>query len=632
MSFRNRLTSFFIVIVLAPMLAMGFLALRLISQSNEGKAIARANGAAAAAASVYTSDVAIARTDAGLLARHLTPLPKTRLLDPKLRELVKSGALTRVIVIQDGRILGSIGATNAIAPGTAEIKGHDGALLEITVSATTAPQFADQLSSDGVAVVVRSDGVTLASTTSRPLPKSIPTKLDVGGVAYAAAAVAPLAGIGAPVNVTVLSENSLSSTSGNTSQVVAVAFLAGFALLAFSFAVLASRGLSDQVGRFLAAARRLGGGDFSAPVPVEGSDEFAQLAKEFNSMSRQLEERLAQLEAERARLRESIRRGGQTFAATLDEEALLGLALGTAIDGTGASFGRLSVRDDDQAPLSQRLFEGDLHGVEPTVLAAEAGALRADSLADAAEAENLADDASRADRVFALSVPLGPWSALGRPLGLITVGRRGRPFADEDRELLRSLVGQASMAIDNTRLHEEARKLSVTDALTQLTNHGRFQEVLAAELERARRYHHPVGLILLDIDNFKQVNDTFGHPQGDLVLRRLADVLRQSTRDGDTAARYGGEELAMVLPHTDLDGCFAIAERLRAAIEQMAIPLLDGSGQLQVTVSIGVGASDIGPKEPLIAATDAALYKAKRGGKNRTVRATPLAAKAARGE
>jgi diguanylate cyclase (GGDEF)-like protein len=188
------------------------------------------------------------------------------------------------------------------------------------------------------------------------------------------------------------------------------------------------------------------------------------------------------------------------------------------------------------------------------------------------------------------------------------------------------------MAIDNTRLHEEARKLSVTDALTQLTNHGRFQEVLAAELERARRYHHPVGLILLDIDNFKQVNDTFGHPQGDLVLRRLADVLRQSTRDGDTAARYGGEELAMVLPHTDLDGCFAIAERLRGAIEQMSIPLLDGSGQLKVTVSIGVGASDTGPKEPLIATTDKALYKAKRGGKNQTVRATPLAAKAARGE
>ena len=632
MSFRNRLTSFFIVIVLAPMLAMGFLALRLISQSNEGKAIARANGAAAAVASVYTNDVATARTDAGLLARHLTPVPKTAPLDAKLRELVKSGALVRVIVIHNGQTLGSFGSTSAIAPGTAEIKGHDGAVLEVTVSATSAAAFATQLSSNGVEVVVRSGGVTLASTASGPLPRSIPTKLDVGGVAYAAAGVAPLAGIGAPVNITVLSNNSLSSTSGSTSQVVAAAFLAGFALLAFSFAVLASRGLSDQVNRFLAAARRLGGGDFSAPVPVEGSDEFAQLAKEFNSMSRQLEERLAQLEAERARLRESIRRGGETFAATLDEDALLGLALGTAIDGTGASFGRLSVRASDEAPLAQRLFEGDLRGVEPTVLAAEAAALRADALADAAEGDTAEGDAKREDEVFVLSVPLGPWSALGRPLGLITVGRRGEPFADADKELLRSLVGQASMAIDNTRLHEEARKLSVTDLLTQLTNHGRFQEVLAAELERARRYKHPVGLILLDIDNFKKVNDTFGHPQGDLVLRRLADVLRQSTRDGDVAARYGGEELAMVLPHTDLDGCFAIAERLRGAIAEMAIPRVDGDGHLKVTVSIGVGASDTGPKESLIATTDKALYKAKRGGKNQTIRASPLAAKAVRGE
>lgn len=621
MSFRNRLTSFFIVIVLAPMLAMGFLALRLISQSNEGKAIARANGAAAAAASVYTADVATARTDAGLLARHLTPLPSTRSLDTNLRRIVASGAIARIVIDHDGKTLGDVGSASAIAPGTAEVAGHHGRLLTITVSATTAQHFAAQLSGDGVSVVVRESGRTLASTVSQPLPKVIPTRVTVGGVDYAAAAIAGLVGIGASVNVTVLSSNALNSASGSTSQLVAVAFLAGFALLAFSFAVLASRGLSDQLSRFLIAARRLGGGDFSAAVPVEGNDEFAQLAKEFNSMSRQLEDRLAQLESERKRLRESIRRGGQTFAATLDEEALLGLALGTAIDGTGSSFGRLSVRDDDQGALSQRLSEGDLRGVEDTVLAAEANALRTSGVSNAEAAE-----------VFVLSVPLGPWDQLERPLGLITVGRHKTPYGEEDEQLLGSLIGQASMAIDNIRLHEDARQRSVTDLLTELANHGRFQEVLAAELGRAKRYHHPVGLIMLDIDDFKRINDTYGHQQGDLVLRRLADVLRQSTRDGDTAARYGGEELAMVLPHTDLDGCFAIAERLRETIEALKIPRVSGSGKLSVTVSIGVGSSDTGPKEPLIAETDAALYRAKRNGKNQTVRATPLAAKATRGE
>jgi diguanylate cyclase (GGDEF)-like protein len=164
--------------------------------------------------------------------------------------------------------------------------------------------------------------------------------------------------------------------------------------------------------------------------------------------------------------------------------------------------------------------------------------------------------------------------------------------------------------------------------LTGLANHGRFQELLSAEIEQVRRYHHPIGLIMVDIDDFKAVNDTYGHHQGDSVLRHVAGVLRENSRDADSPARDGGEELSLIFPHTDLEGAHAIAERIRAAVEELRVPRTDGTGVLRVTASVGVTASTAGHKDALIAEADAALYEAKRRGKNRTVSAETRTANA----
>jgi diguanylate cyclase (GGDEF)-like protein len=137
---------------------------------------------------------------------------------------------------------------------------------------------------------------------------------------------------------------------------------------------------------------------------------------------------------------------------------------------------------------------------------------------------------------------------------------------------------------------------------------------------------------MLDLDNFKFVNDVFGHQQGDLVLRRVADALRETSRDVDLAARYGGEEMALVLPHTDLEGAYEMAERARTAIAALTVPKLEGERTLQITASVGVAASSEGNKDELIAAADDALYMAKHGGKNRTVRAQPETANVSAGE
>jgi diguanylate cyclase (GGDEF)-like protein len=163
---------------------------------------------------------------------------------------------------------------------------------------------------------------------------------------------------------------------------------------------------------------------------------------------------------------------------------------------------------------------------------------------------------------------------------------------------------------------------AATDSLTGLANRWTFDEELALEWRRAERIGDPLGLILLDIDNFKSVNDTYGHQAGDEILRRVGQVLAESVRHADLAARYGGEEFGVVLPETDLDGAIELAERLRLALEAEAVELADGT-RLSVTASFGAAVKgDLPGGEELVAAADEALYEAKRTGKNRVAPTT----------
>jgi diguanylate cyclase (GGDEF)-like protein len=183
------------------------------------------------------------------------------------------------------------------------------------------------------------------------------------------------------------------------------------------------------------------------------------------------------------------------------------------------------------------------------------------------------------------------------------------------------------VSIENVGLHETVERQAVTDELTGLSNRRRFQEVLAGEVERSRRFGQPVGLVMLDIDNFKQVNDTHGHPAGDLVLKEVARILRESSREIDEPARYGGEELAVVLPGTDLEGAFQLAERVRTGIEALRLPIRTADDEpLRVTASFGVATHPNSSHDlrSLVAGADAALYDAKHAGKNRTMRAAEV--------
>jgi diguanylate cyclase (GGDEF)-like protein len=206
-------------------------------------------------------------------------------------------------------------------------------------------------------------------------------------------------------------------------------------------------------------------------------------------------------------------------------------------------------------------------------------------------------------------------------LGLITlVGPEAGEFDREAPRAVGALASQGAVAIENARLHRLIQKQARTDGLTGLSNHREFQEQLGHEVERAQRFGVSVGLIFLDLDDFKLINDRYGHLAGDSVLKHVSQVIRSCIRDIDHAARYGGEEFAVILPHTSLDGAIRLGERIRQAIAERAIPLPEG-GELHVTSSLGVAAVPATATSQIeaIAVADAALYRAKQQGKNRLV-------------
>ncbi|MFH1539244.1 MAG: sensor domain-containing diguanylate cyclase [bacterium] len=208
----------------------------------------------------------------------------------------------------------------------------------------------------------------------------------------------------------------------------------------------------------------------------------------------------------------------------------------------------------------------------------------------------------------------------GNSIGAINVHKSEVDALTEDeRNMFRSVSNQVAIAIDNAFLFEQNRRLSLTDTLTGLHNHGHFQEKLDEEIERARRYRRPLSLLMIDVDHFKRVNDRFGHLRGDAVLREFAHLMRGNLRSVDFSARYGGEEFAAILPETTAPEARIVAERLRNMIEGHAFPLGDSGRTIRTTISVGVSSvgEKIRDKAELIDRADRALYLAKSAGRNR---------------
>ena len=206
--------------------------------------------------------------------------------------------------------------------------------------------------------------------------------------------------------------------------------------------------------------------------------------------------------------------------------------------------------------------------------------------------------------------------------GTDEIGLLIRTFNDMTRKLLhqRSEIEQANHELlskndELLRANEVLEQLSITDGLTRLHNHRFFQEHLTREIKRVDRSGEPLSLLLLDIDDFKQLNDQFGHVAGDELLMGIAQVLNHAMRDSDLLARYGGEEFAVLASNTDLEGAINLGEKIRTAVAEAAFIVGDSMRPTRMTVSIGI-AQYRGSRKQLLRATDQALYRAKDNGKD----------------
>lgn len=435
------------------------------------------------------------------------------------------------------------------------------------------------LASGDVLVLLEGTRIAASAPSLRgdvPVAAGRSATVSLSGTRYRAFVAPPLPGVPS-ARLAVLTQKALiDAADARTRKRLLAGLLACLALVGV-VAYLQGRSIVRHLGDFATVAYGIARGALGERVPVRGRDEFAALGTALNDMAAQLEARLAELEAERGRVREALSRFGEALTATHDSQQLLRIVAATAAEATSARACRI-VSADGSVTVSG---DGEADG-ERLIL---------------------------------------PLIASGERFG--TLELVGDSFSKEERMNAASLAAHAVVALENARLHGMVERQALVDGLTGLANRRAAADALHGEAARAERLQTPLSVVLADLDGFKDVNDVYGHAVGDEVLRAFAEVLRETVRESDVAGRWGGEEFLLLLPGADLGGAIQLAERVRIGLAARRIP---SAPDLRVTASFGVAEySGESNTEQLLAAADSALYQAKRAGKDRVVRAVPAA-------
>ena len=379
--------------------------------------------------------------------------------------------------------------------------------------------------------------------------------------------------------------------------------------------------LDERVARFVrqlaAAAEAVGTGKDDVAVEAPAADpELAELADAFNQMLARVREQRKELEGRDAAFRSALNRLGDALTVTHDRAGIISAVLETSALSVGADCGvfyAVVPAGGVLRPMSWHACDAEHSELESGEGVAGAAAAEDDVVQCPGGAELAA---AEPDASVAVAIPLRRGN---RAIGVLALYRRGpgQAFSDDDMHLLQSLVRQAETAIENTYLYEEATRLSITDGLTGLWNRRLFDLRINEELQRAIRFQEPFGLLLVDLDHFKAVNDRYGHQAGDAVLVELARRLTDATREVDVVTRFGGEEFALILPKTPVQGTMRLASKVREVVATE--PFATGAASIPVTVSVGAAAyPDHGLSgADLLAAADGALYRAKAHGRDR---------------
>ncbi|MDF2967541.1 MAG: diguanylate cyclase [Nocardioidaceae bacterium] len=383
----------------------------------------------------------------------------------------------------------------------------------------------------------------------------------------------------------------------------------GLLLVAASLALQRGRRLRRTVtaplDRLSTTIGSLRSGDLSARTSASGVVELDSIGAALGDLATELQAAGDEAVAREARLLrlatrfETVVRVGREISASLSTRYVSESVTAAAADLLGAPA-TLWVRDDTGIFRATRRSDDPRGAVPPSTLVAST--LVGDVAADARSA------VSGPTRAY-------PMVLAGRVIGVLEANVDD---VDADAEqVLEALMATAAAALESARLHGSIRELADIDPLTQLSNRRRLESDMETEWDRSRRYGRPMSFVMLDLDHFKMLNDEYGHLVGDTVLRAAATAVNGVLRSSDTAYRYGGEEIALILRETGPDDAAIVAERLRAAVASLTV---DGTAAT-VTASLGVASAsdDMAHQTELVSCADAALYDAKSGGRNRVM-------------
>ncbi|MFG2047259.1 diguanylate cyclase [Micromonospora sp. NPDC048935] len=660
MTLRGRLTAAFLVVVLGPVLLGALFVASTVTAVDRSRSTERL---AVAASTVRTSVDALCqqlRATADVMALTADPAVAAA-------QLVGRGLVTAVLITD---VAGQVTYVSPGAPSTpwrdcagpstdatgpvralaAHVDLHDRAgapLGTVTAAQSVDPAFVARLAAvTGVAVTLLDSGTSAAGVTHTTESR------EVRDAVLAAASTAdgervtetsqgryvrrigPSDAQPLPLVVSVPSERPPGLYATLVVVVVVAALLA--VLTAWRLARVTTRPLMELAG----AVDRVAHGDLTARVPVRSRDELGRLAAAFNRMTRETGSYVSALTSNRDQLRGHLAVLGDTLASTHDLQRILRVILRSAIGATGARAGAVLLLETGGVLVAQctegldgRWPEVDADG-SPTlrvpVGVGVVGAVAATGEPQRGRAEPTdappIEPRCRTYVAVPFAAPVGAAgcaadeAGVAAALGVLALyDRLGvDEFDDDDLVTLRTFAGHAAVAVDNVRVHEEAQRLSLTDPLTGLWNYRYLRESIRREVERASRFGRMLSVLALDLDRFKDVNDTYGHAAGDTVLAEFARRVRGEIREVDLAFRQGGEEFVLLLPETDARGAAIVAERLGAAIRETPIAVEAYAGPVVVTVSVGIAVyPDNGSTgREVLEAADDALYAAKAAGRD----------------